>query len=200
MFLMAMMSFMSSGFCSYVVPTASMDPTIKVQDRFFANKLAYRLKIPFTKTSIIAWSTPQRGDIIVFKYPKNENTAYNKRVIGLPGERIMLKDKQVFINDEALPLTFKEETEEYYIYEENLNGLSHLVKFSKQMSDADNMKEIAIPPGNYFVMGDNRNNGSDSRFWGFVPMENIDGKLIFRWFASKEESYTPDLERFGKLQ
>ncbi|MDD7985402.1 signal peptidase I [Lentisphaera marina] len=200
LFLFFLLVFASSGFCSYVVPTASMDPTIKIQDRFFANKLSYRLKIPFTKQSVIDWNTPQQGDIIVFKYPKDESIPYTKRVIAVPGDKIELVNKQVFVNSAELQLTLLEETSDHYLFEENLNGLTYKVKFSKHIELTDNMPEITVPEGQYFVMGDNRNNSSDSRIWGFVPIDNIDGKLTFRWFGFKEKSYLPDLDRLGKLE
>ena len=199
-FLIGLLAFCSSGFCSYRVPTGSMDPTIKVQDFFLANKLSYRLKIPFTKTSVIDWAKPERGDIIAFKYPLDESTEYTKRVIGLPGDRLKIENQQVYLNGKALELTLISEDEDSLLFQEKLDGQLNTVRFSKQLETVDFLKEITVPENHYFVMGDNRNNSNDSRAWGFVPYENIDGKLTHRWFGFKENSYLPDLKRLGPIK
>ena len=171
----------SSVFGNYRIPTGSMIPTLKIGDHLFANKLAYSLKVPFTKNHIIRWAHPKRGEVVSFKYPVDERYDYTKRVIGIPGDRLSLKDKRLTINGKVLPLTFVGIDDGYKLYEEDLLGTKHLIRVAPFSTEYDSFDEIEIPKGMYFCMGDNRDNSSDSRFWGFVPLENFDGRLGFRW-------------------
>lgn len=219
----------SSVFGNYRIPTGSMETTLRVGDHLFANKLAYSLKIPFSTSHLIRWQKPQRGEIISFKYPgknvigadkKDEGfipfmkwiynvPEYTKRIVGIPGDKISMKNNRLTINGKLLPLKFIKREENFVYYEEDLLGIKHLVRFEdyrdplnpenefaqleeiKNKKEEDDMgyelmtrdafREITIPEGFYFAMGDNRDNSSDSREWGFLPMENIDGRLGFRW-------------------
>ncbi len=130
---------------AFYIPSASMEPTLQVGDRILVNKFIYRFR------------SPQRGEVIVFKYPVKPEYKFIKRVVGLPGERVEIIDGVVYIDGKSL----KEE----YIIDKGYTDFS----------------ETVVPKGHYFVLGDNRNNSEDSRFWGFLPQENIVGKafLIF---------------------
>ena len=125
---------------------------------------------------------------------------YTKRVIGLPGDRLKMENKQVYLNGQALELKFIGEQDDHFLFEENLLGHSYSVRFSKNLEGVDFMNELIVPQNHYFVMGDNRNNSNDSRTWGFVPYKNIDGKLTHRWFGFKNDSYLPYFKRLGTLQ
>lgn len=188
---------------NYAVPTGSMNPTILEGDKFFANKLAYSFGFKFNffniiiKKDIIRWSTPKRGDIIAFMYPKDERVDYTKRVVGVAGDRIIVIDKNLYVNGKELslrPLTeedFKkykvENLDSYLFFEEDLNGVKHVVQHSILPSDPQlqNTSEVTVPEGYVFAMGDNRDNSSDSRVWGLLPIENITGKLILRWYSNE---------------
>lgn len=171
----------SSVFGNYRIPTASMVPTLQVGDHLFANKLAYSLKIPFTKKHIIRWGTPQRGDVVSFKYPQDEWLDYTKRVIGLPGDKVAVVNKRIILNGKMLDIRKIGEEDGYTLFEEDLNGVKHVIRHSSYALPIDDYAEITVPANMYFVMGDNRDNSSDSRVWGFVPLENFDGRLGFRW-------------------
>lgn len=145
----------------FVIPTGSMEGTLLVGDHLIVDKLAYS---PSDKLAPLPYEQVQRGDIIVFRYPPDIRETYVKRVIGVPGDRIRMVDKQVYRN--GTPLN------EPYTQHIDL-ALNH---------DRDNFPELTVPPESYFALGDNRDNSSDSRVWGFVPRRNIVGKpLIVLW-------------------
>ena len=120
---------------------------------FFCKQTFIQTKNPLTKQSVIDWDTPQRGDIIVFKYPIDESIPYTKRVIAVPGDKVKLLNKQVFVNGKQLQLTLVEEKTDHYLFEENLNGLTYKVKFSKHIELTDNMPEITVPEGKILCYG-----------------------------------------------
>ncbi len=167
---------------NYTVPTGSMNPTILEGDKFFSNKLSYSLKIPFTKFHPLRWSIPKRGDIIAFIYPVDEKFDYTKRVIGLPGDKITVEGRDLYINDTLIEKVKIKEDPEFVFYEENLNGVKHIIQHHKNMFGAK--EDYYVPENALFVMGDNRDNSWDSRNWDSVPMENVTGKLIFRWMSN----------------
>lgn len=196
----------SSMLGNYKVPTASMRPTIYEGDYFFANKLAYRLKIPFTKTALFSWSVPKRGDIIAFKFPRDEKIDFTKRVIALPGETFEIKNGELFINGKQIKKILMKSDDDYDFYSEDLMGFKHMVQYKKKYKtlfdnyNKDNMSKITIPQKCLFVMGDNRDHSDDSRYWGFVPLENVEGKLVLRWFSLDPESYKPLFNRIGLIE
>ncbi len=200
MFILLLVLLRASVFGNYSVPTGSMNPTILEGDKFFSNKLAYGLKIPFTKTDIIKFSAPRRGDIIAFKYPGNESVRYTKRVVGVPGDTIALRDKRIILNGNELDLRLIEKTPESITYWETLGTRSYHVRHSYLTTFLDDMKEITVPANSYFAMGDNRDNSSDSRVWGFVPEENIIGKIVFRWMSIDPESLEMRVDRIGPMR
>lgn len=161
---------------AYNIPSGSMKPTLLVGDFILVNKLVYR------------FSEPQRGDIVVFKWPLNPNIDFIKRIIGMPGDTIEVRGEKVFLNGQEVPLRLIESMEEdgitKLIYEEVLpNGLKHKIAlYDSPLIERRNVY-IKIPEGYYFVMGDNRDNSEDSRYWGLLPKENIVGKAFVIYFS-----------------
>ena len=162
---------------AYNIPSGSMKPTLLVGDFILVNKLVYRL------------SEPQRGDIVVFKWPVNPQIDFIKRIIGMPGDIIEVKGERVYINGEELYLKLIDKVQEdgtiKLIYEETLpNGLKHKIAlYENPFMFRKDVGPIRVPEGHYFVMGDNRDNSEDSRYWGFVPRENIVGKAFVIYFS-----------------
>ncbi len=169
------------------IPSDSMLPTLENGDFILVNRFAYGLRIPMFDYKILDLGRPQRGDIIVFHYPKDPSQNYIKRVIGLPGDQITYRNKMVYINGKPMPL---EETGSpggsafgYRTYLEDLETVRHRI----QLDDGQNSRRFdgvswTVPENAYFVMGDNRDNSNDSRFWGYVPDENLVGRAFFIWF------------------
>lgn len=155
----------------YVVPTASMQPTIVEGDRIFVNKLAYQLQLPFTNIAVANFAQPQRGDIVVFESAAADERLI-KRVIGLPGDKVAMLNNQLWLNGKSLQYT---NTDSAVIFDEQLPSLPHKVQFTGT-THADSFAEVEVPPGHILVLGDNRNNSADSRFYGFVPMQELQGK------------------------
>lgn len=190
----------SSVFASYRVPTGSMNPTILEGEFFFANKLAYRLKLPFTKTTIIDWKTPERGDVIVFRYPPDESEDYTKRVIGVPGDVIEIIDKDLYVNGTSIGKRFIGMDGTAIVFEEDLFDTRYLIRSVSHKTPFDTSRRITVPEEHLFVMGDNRDNSYDSRAWGFVPFENVEGKMIVRWFSIDPDTHLPRLNRIGLIR
>lgn len=190
---------------AFKIPSGSMIPTLLIGDHIFVNKFAYGLQIPFSDmvtgapVQIIKRDPPVRGDIIVFKYPKDESFYYIKRVIGTPGDSIEIRNKSLFINgkpvnrDTATPTVsesvFKSLDDPKYspsnldLYNEHLDKADHLVMLDKSSFMGENFGPVTVPPESLFVMGDNRDFSNDSRFWGFVPLKNVKGKAMVIWLS-----------------
>ncbi len=162
---------------AYNIPSGSMKPTLLVGDFILVNKLVYR------------FSEPQRGDIVVFKWPENPRIDFIKRIIGMPGDTLEIRGERVFINGQELPLKFVKEVFEdgnlKLIYEETLpNGVKyHIALYQNPFIQRKDVYYAKIPEGYYFVMGDNRDNSEDSRYWGLLPRENIVGKAFVVYFS-----------------
>ncbi|KXI27519.1 S26 family signal peptidase [Paraglaciecola hydrolytica] len=156
----------------YIVPTGSMQPTIVEGDRILVNKMAYRIELPFTDIGLIDIATPQRGDIVVFN-SKAADTRLVKRVIGLPGDNIAMVDNQLVINGQVITYQTNEDAN---AISELLAEKSHAVQFIHREQVIDNFNTVTVPTDHYLVLGDNRNNSSDSRVIGFVPFSEIQGK------------------------
>lgn len=184
-------------FQPFKIPSGSMIPTLLVGDHLLVNKFVYGTKIPFTDIEIFPIEEIKRGDVIVFTYPNNENDQsknglyYIKRVIGLPGDDIDLNGRKLVVNGEEVPLEYigdysdARNSEQFDEYKEDLFGEDHTVIFRKGKENTNRGSYIPVtkvPEGSVFVMGDNRDNSQDSRFWGFVPIENIAGKaFLIHW-------------------
>lgn len=179
----------------YVVPTGSMLPTIVEGDRIFVDKMAYRLEVPFTDIEIMQTGEPKRGDIVVFNSEKAGNRLV-KRLIGEPGDRIAMFDNRLTINGIEIPYT---ESESASTKTEHLDNVAHIVQFLPVAEARDNFAEVVVPEGHYLVLGDNRNNSADSRYYGFVPAIEIQGKANKVLVSLDPENYyLPRKERFNR--
>ncbi|MBL7687173.1 MAG: signal peptidase I [Bdellovibrionaceae bacterium] len=189
----------------YHVPTGSMEPTIHVGDRIVVNKAAYQLRLPFTTVSIATFSEPNRGDVVVFDNPVN-GVCMVKRIVGLPGDTVAIKNGFVAINGAPLPGTFEgmerlaesqEESEIYY--RERIGDTEVEIKrLPHRLNGAE--FHLTIPAGHYFAMGDNRDNSADSRIWGLIRKQDLKGKAIGIFFNVKWASTlipTIDWQRIG---
>lgn len=191
---------------AYKIPTPSMLPTFKVGDFIFAFKLPYGVDLPFTNQK---WSTghrPARGEIIVFRHPKDRTVSYIKRVVGLPGDRIEVKQGVLILNGQAVPREKIEGAQlpeigiSHDIYVEKVEGRPYGV-LGFESDKSDNFGPLLVPPSHVFVLGDNRGLSDDSRNWGPVPLENIEGRVVMIWMSmdwSQKDSGWPRL-RWGRL-
>jgi signal peptidase I len=180
---------------AFVIPTGSMEDTLLIGDHLLVDKLAYAPTGPISK-HLLPYSDVTRGDIIVFRYPIDINQTFVKRVIGVPGDRIRLENKQVYLNGKKLVEPYKYHKTEYIdSYRDNFPGEPNVGIFppAQVMLEQNVVKgEVVVPPDNFFAMGDNRDSSLDSRYWGFVPRKNIIGKpLIIYW------SYDAPTERLA---
>ncbi|MBO9535933.1 signal peptidase I [Herbaspirillum sp.] len=200
----------------FKIPSSSMVPTLLVGDLILVNKYTYGIRLPIINKKIIEVNDPQRGDVMVFKYPKDMTVDYIKRVVGVPGDKIVYKNKRLTVNGEeisykALPDYLDEENLTYYKqWQEKLTGVEHRILTDERAPnfvpnpDAFPHHELCtynaegfactVPQGEYFMMGDNRDNSLDSRYWGFVPDRNIVGKAFFVWMN------LGDLKRIGSFK
>ncbi|HEY5789755.1 MAG TPA: signal peptidase I [Gammaproteobacteria bacterium] len=170
------------------IPSGSMLPTLLVGDFILVNKYAYGLRLPVLNTRFVALGTPERGDVVVFRYPRDPSIDYIKRVVGLPGDRVTYVDKQVYVNGERVeqqPAGSNDTVRCGYDNgpaeqrTERLGAVAHQVLVCPRQPSVEG--EYVVPPGHYFVMGDNRDNSNDSRFWGAVPEANLVGKAFLIW-------------------
>jgi signal peptidase I len=198
-FLLVFVCIRSSVFASYHVPTGSMNPTILEGDFFFTNKLAYRLKVPFTKTSVVEWKVPERGDMVIFKFPENERELYTKRVIGIPGDTVEIRDGQIVLNGSKVPLEKDSVKDGKTYFKETLGGREYKIQRLRGRSYMADMPPVAVPEGHIFVMGDNRDNSYDSRGWGCLSLKNVEGEIFARWFSFDLKKLRPRLERIGPV-
>lgn len=200
-FLAILLCVRSSVFASYHVPTPSMNPTVLEGDVFFTNKLAYRLKVPFTTKTLMGWSDPGRGDMVIFEFPGDEGELYMKRVIGLPGDIVEIADKRVYVNGRRFGLETVEEAGRYTVFEETVpgTGRSYTVQHDRRCRYLADMPPVRVPQGHLFVLGDNRDNSYDSRAWGMLPEKNVEGRPFLRWFSLDLESLRPRFDRIGPV-
>ncbi len=189
----------------FKIPTGSMIPTLWIGDLILVNKFTYGVRLPVINKKIIDVNNPARGDVMVFRYPPNPNVDYIKRIVGVPGDQVTYTNKELRINGELVKRTtlpdFFDETQTTYIpqFEEQLPGQakphkllmypggpignSRIVDFPYMDQCSYSIEGVSckVPAGHYFMMGDNRDNSQDSRFWGFVPEQNIVGKAFYVW-------------------
>jgi signal peptidase I len=173
---------------AFKIPSGSMKETLQIGDHILVNKFIFGVKLPFTEKTIIPVKNPERGDIVVFKYPEDPDKDFIKRVVGVEGDKIEISNKQVYVNDSPL-------VEDYTIFKD-----SNL--YSKSLRD--NFGPVTVPEKSLFVMGDNRDNSHDSRFWGFVNLKAVRGKafiIYWSWNGENNDSLLDYVRwnRFGKL-
>ena len=170
------------------IPSGSMFPTLLVGDFILVNKFAYGIRLPVIEKKVIDLGAPERGDVVVFRYPVNPRLDYIKRVIGVPGDHISYVNKVLRINGHIVPVEKigvyqppdKTLPDSRVIrYHENLLGVKHDILMNTNRFSGD--FDFVVPPNKYFMMGDNRDNSNDSRYWGFVPDENLRGKAFMIW-------------------
>jgi len=200
----------------FKIPSSSMVPTLLVGDFILVNKFTYGIRLPVANVKVIELGSPRRGDVMVFRFPEDTSLDYIKRVVGLPGDRIEVRNRRLSVNGEPVPLKqlddylSKERMQFSRRFVERLDGTEHEILLeddapsalmpSRSFPFAGNCNyntaglACTVPPGHYFVMGDNRDNSSDSRVWGFVPDENIVGRAFFIWLNLNE------LGRFGAFR
>lgn len=197
----------------FKIPSGSMIPTLLVGDFILVNKFTYGIRLPVINKKVISLGEPERGDVMVFRYPRDPSLDYIKRVVGLPGDRVEYIDKRLTINGEEVPMAAAKDylhpERMYYspMFEETLGEQAHAVLVERDVPP--HVSRVAdfpyrdrctyttagvrctVPEGHYFMMGDNRDGSSDSREWGFVPEENIVGRAFFIWFNFS------DMKRIG---
>lgn len=175
--------FRSLLFEPFSIPAVSMSPSINVGDHVVVSKIGYgnygSYGIKLYKTKVDNRKKPKRGEVFVFK-PPHKDTTFVKRVIGLPGDEIMIYNKRIIINGNYIGTKFLTSSGDYKVYTENLDSENYKVKFR---SEKEKRREFytKVPDGHYFVLGDNRDNSSDSRYWGPVKAEDIIGKVVMIW-------------------
>ncbi|MAZ66707.1 MAG: signal peptidase I, partial [Kangiellaceae bacterium] len=178
------------------IPSGSMLPTLLIGDFILVNKFAYGIKLPVINKKIIDVNDPERGDVVVFKYPNDERIDYIKRVVGLPGDKLTIRasgsisitpfcqevvqscPESYAVEQELTEDVFEYKKFPHSVFNESLGGDTHLMMNAPGRSPLDIDRVIEVPPGHYFVMGDNRDHSADSRVWGFVPEQNLVGKAF----------------------
>jgi len=184
----------------FQIPSSSMLPTLQVGDFILVNKFAYGIRLPVINTKIVKVGEPQRGDVMVFRYPENPKVNYIKRVIGIPGDKIAYKNKTLYINGAKASQTFVSEKwfPHSQLLQETLGDVSHSIFVDVAIPATD--VEVVVPTGKYFMMGDNRDNSNDSRYWGFVPEANIVGKAFAVWLHWDTFFTVPNVSRNGIIK
>jgi len=188
------------------IPSSSMMPTLLIGDFILVNKFTYGLRLPVLNTKFIALGEPKRGDVVVFRPPHHPDQDWIKRVIGLPGDRIGYHNKQITVNGEPVPMQpvgiyigvgqGRDHTGAKML-RETLADHEHLLLHRDQRSRGDG--EFEVPPGHYFVMGDNRDNSEDGRFWGFVPEDHLVGRAFAIWMNWDNQAGGVDFSRLGTV-
>jgi len=185
------------------IPSGSMLPTLQSGDLILVNKFRYGIRLPILDKQIIAMDSPQRGDVVVFRYPVDPKLDYIKRVVGLPGDEVLYRDQQLFVNGKEIPNQrvgeYFEPDRASYVgqYREQLGEEAHEILLNRRAAQGfmpitryphrdqcqyiENGVSCTVPAGHYFMMGDNRDNSLDSRYWGFVPQDYIVGRAFFIW-------------------
>ncbi|OIP91216.1 MAG: signal peptidase I [Syntrophobacterales bacterium CG03_land_8_20_14_0_80_58_14] len=170
---------------AYKIPSGSMKPTLLIGDHILVSKFNYGIRLPWVRSTLIPVGTPKRGDIVVFIYPEDRSKDFIKRLIGLPGDVIEIRNKNILLN--GLPWS-----DAHGVYVDSL-----IIPGSVQ--PRDNFGPVTVPEGSLFVMGDNRDESYDSRFWGFVPMKDVLGKALIIYWSWNQEDHGVRLGRLGSI-
>ena len=173
---------------AFKIPSSSMEDTLLIGDHLLVSKFIYGLQLPFSDEPVLSMRDPERGDVIVFEFPEDKDKSYFqrrdfiKRVIGLPGDKIEIRSKSVYVNGERYL------TPEAVYKDGNLTA-----------GPRDNMPLVTVPEHEYFVMGDNRDRSYDSRFWGFVDRSVIKGRAFIKYWSWNSETFRPRWDRIGRM-
>lgn len=170
---------------AFKIPSGSMKQTLQVGDHILVNKFVYGVKIPYLNTVLVPVRNPERGDIVVFKFPMDPKKDFIKRVVGIPGDTIEIRDKALMVNGKRIKHDFAVYTD------------SH-VAFGPQRQ-RDNLGPITVPADALFVMGDNRDESFDSRFWGFVPLRDVSGKAFIVYWSWDSDQFRIRWNRIANL-
>ena len=182
------------------IPSGSLEPTLLVGDFLAVNKFAYGLRLPVWEKKVIPIANPKTGEIAVFRWPPDPSYDYIKRVIGVPGDKVVYHNKVLSINGQEMKQTFVEYTTDESSgkavakYREHLNGVEHFIFVRADVPAVD--FEVEVPEGQYFMMGDNRDDSADSRFWGFVAEKYLRGKAFVVWMSWNGKT---DMIRWSKI-
>ncbi len=188
------------------IPSGSMLPTLKIGDFILVNKFAYGVRLPLNNKVVIKTGEPKAGDVVVFHYPVYPDVDFIKRVVGVPGDKISYIDKVLYINGKEMKQKYLGEftpranslTQPSKKYREDLQGVEHNI-YSMPWRPDHNFKNLVVPKGEYFVMGDNRDNSEDSRYWGFVNKKYLVGKAFLVWFSWDSNDYSVRWNQIGRI-
>ncbi len=186
------------------IPSGSMMPTLLIGDFILVNKFSYGIRLPAVHTKVIELGKPERGDVVVFRYPKDPTTDYIKRVVGLPGDHLGYYNKKLYINNELMEQT----SLGIYAGQGKGDSMSGAIQWAEMLGNVEHNilirngarsveGEFVIPEGQYFMMGDNRDNSNDSRYWGTVPEANLVGKAFMIWMNFDSDNGGIDFGRLG---
>ena len=203
------------------IPSESMLPTLEIGDFILVDKSAYGVRLPLVNSKILNSGAPQRGDVVVFRYPPKPSVNYIKRVIGLSGDIVRFENNQLSINGQPVVSTLlngQGDPSYEQFYQENIYGKQHLmrdligvsaasqapfvniVNSGEFMGRAGDVWQVVVPKDHYFVMGDNRDQSADSRFWGFVPDANLSGRAFYIWMHKEKGFKLPTFSRNQSIQ
>lgn len=193
---------------AFKIPSGSMENTLLIGDHLLVNKFIYGIKVPFTDTKLVSFKDPKVGDIIVFKFPVNEKIDFIKRVMAVEGDTVEIRNKELYVNGKKVTTT-QAQYKDPNIYSDprgysTFDPANPQAFFSFRDNTAgaarrDNMPPIVVPPDTLFVMGDNRDESADSRFWGFVEIAKVKGKAMIIYWSWDSENRWPRFERIGKI-
>lgn len=212
--LLAVLLFRSFIFEPFRIPSESMMPTLLKGDFILVNKFIYGLRLPVLNTKIAEITSPLRGDVVVFRYPLNQSDTYIKRVIGLPGDQLEYYDKQIYINGQAMTLSEISTENGYKRFTEQLGTVTHDIlltnnnyitthnlwyglKIYQEPKSTGIHWTCNVPKGYFFVMGDNRDNSADSRYWGLLSEDNLIGKAVLIWMNADCITLNGQCSRLG---
>ena len=170
---------------AFKIPSGSMKKTLLIGDHILVNKFIYGVKVPFLQTTIVPIKNPKHGDIVVFKFPEDPSKDFIKRVIAVAGDVVEVRDKQVYVNKKILNHDFGIHTDSYI--------------FPPSVQPRDNFGPVVVPEKSLFVMGDNRDQSYDSRFWGFVDLKALKGKALMIYWSWDKENFSVRWNRIANL-
>jgi signal peptidase I len=170
---------------AFKIPSGSMKETLKIGDHILVNKFIYGIKLPFIQTTLVPVTNPKRGDIVVFKFPEDPSKDFIKRVIGVAGDVIEIRNKKVYVNHKLLK------------HDPGIHTDSYI--FPANVQPRDNFGPVVVPPHSLFVMGDNRDQSYDSRFWGFVNLKAVLGKALIIYWSWDNNTFGVRWNRIGKI-